>query len=98
MTKFFVRDEIYNLIPFLLVASPPTTLGCAPLSVAFFKLHLADARNKANENGADYRAYLSSSYAQAINQEQLRLHLIQSLTPNQLEAAYGDTPPIPIIP
>ncbi|NET39199.1 MAG: DUF87 domain-containing protein, partial [Cyanothece sp. SIO1E1] len=48
MTKFFVRDEIYNLIPFLLVASPPTTLGCAlpegPSDIPIGKVRYSSSR------------------------------------------------------
>ena len=60
------------------------------LSLAFFEVHLR-ARS-------DYQPYLSSAYAQTISNEELPLHLVKSLTPEQLELAYGNTPPTPPIP
>ena len=60
------------------------------MSLAFFEVHLR-AR-------ADYQPYLSSAYAQTISTEKLILHLVKSLTPEQLEQAYGKIPPTPPIP
>ena len=61
------------------------------MSLAFFEVHLRDR--------SDYKPYLSSAYAQAIsNNQELNLHLVKSLTPEQLEQAYGNTPPTPPIP
>ena len=60
------------------------------MSLAFFEVHLRDR--------ADYQSYLSSAYAQTISNEELPLYLVQSLTPEQLELAYGNTPPTPPIP
>ena len=61
------------------------------ISLAFFEVHLRDR--------ADYKPYLSAAYARAISSDKdLNLHLVQSLTPEQLEQAYGDTPPTPPIP
>ena len=60
------------------------------MSLAFFEVHLR-AR-------ADYQPYLSSAYAQTISTEELTLHLVKSLTAEQLELAYGKTPPTPPIP
>lgn len=45
-----------------------------------------------------YQPYLNSAYVQRISQDPLQLYLIQSLTPAQLEQAYGGFPPSPIIP
>ncbi|MDJ0573845.1 MAG: alpha/beta hydrolase [Xenococcaceae cyanobacterium MO_234.B1] len=60
------------------------------MSLAFFEVHLR-ARS-------DYQPYLSSAYARTISTEELPFHLVKSLTPEQLELAYGRTPPIPPIP
>ena len=60
------------------------------LSLAFMQTHLADQ--------SDYQTYLTADYAQSISQWPLQLTLIRSLTPEQLEQAYGRTPPIPIVP
>ena len=61
------------------------------LSVAFWQTYLQDE--------PDYLPYLSASYGLAASADQaLRLDIIQSLTPAQLEAAYGRTPPIPVVP
>jgi predicted dienelactone hydrolase len=55
------------------------------LSVAFMNFYLNDR--------ADYQPYLSADYAEFLSQEPVQLNLIRSLTREQLEAAYGDTPP-----
>ncbi len=60
------------------------------MSLAFFDVHLRDRY--------DYQPYLSSAYAQTISTEELPLHLVKSLTSEQLELAYGDIPPSPPIP
>ena len=60
------------------------------LSVAFFNLHLQGLEK--------YRPYLTADYNQSISQEDLSIHLIQSLQPEQLATAYGKNPPIPLIP
>ncbi len=61
------------------------------LSVAFWQTYLQDQ--------TDYLPYLTASYGFAASVGQpMRLDIIRSLTPAQLEAAYGRTPPIPIIP
>lgn len=46
----------------------------------------------------EYRAYLSAGYSQAIQQTPLQLNLVQSLTPQTLEQAFGGAPPIPFFP
>lgn len=58
------------------------------LSVAFMQTHLADQ--------PAYQAYLTSAYTQSISRSPLELTLIRSLTPEQLEQAYGRRLPIPI--
>lgn len=61
------------------------------LSVAFWRVHLQER--------SDYLPYLSASYGFAASADQpMRLDIIQSLSPEQLTAAYGRTPPIPVIP
>ena len=60
------------------------------MTLAFFQVHLRDR--------SDYQPYLSSAYAQTISNEELPFYLVKSLTPEQLELAYGETPPNPPIP
>lgn len=60
------------------------------ITLAFFEVHL--------RNNVDYQPYLSSAYAQSLSKEELPLHLITFLTPEQLELAYGNVPPSPPIP
>jgi predicted dienelactone hydrolase/ABC-type amino acid transport substrate-binding protein len=66
------------------------------LSVAFMQTHLA--------NRPDYRMYLSGAYAKTLSQSQgqkpnaLKLDIVRSLTANQLQQAFGNPPPIPVIP
>ncbi len=56
------------------------------LSLAFMKTHLAQQ--------PDAERYLSASYAQHISQSSVKLDLVRSLTPAQLEQAYGG--PLPL--
>ncbi|EAZ92982.1 alpha/beta hydrolase [Crocosphaera chwakensis] len=70
-----------------------SNLGTAYLkgvSVAFFEAYLNQDDN--------YLPYLSASYNQQISEEKLTLQTVQSLTPEQLEQAYSETPPVAIIP
>ncbi|MGK7896996.1 MAG: alpha/beta hydrolase, partial [Xenococcus sp. (in: cyanobacteria)] len=60
------------------------------MSLAFFDVHLRER--------ADSQPYLSSAYTQTISDQELPLHLIKSLTTEELELAYGNTPPTPPIP
>ena len=61
------------------------------LNVAFFETYLRDR--------SEFLPYLSSAYAQAISQDKpMNLKIIQSLTPAELETAYGKKPPLPIVP
>ncbi|MGF1535083.1 MAG: alpha/beta hydrolase [Elainellaceae cyanobacterium] len=63
------------------------------LITAFLQTHLSSG-----EPGAE-SPYLTASYARALSaDEPLRLDLIRALTREQLEAAYGRTPPIPVNP
>ncbi|MEL7408862.1 MAG: alpha/beta fold hydrolase [Cyanobacteria bacterium J06558_2] len=60
------------------------------MSLAFLEVHLRD--------NDDYQPYLTAAYARNISDEALPLHLIQSLTAEQLELAYGATAPETPIP
>ncbi|AFZ36309.1 protein of unknown function DUF1400 [Stanieria cyanosphaera PCC 7437] len=60
------------------------------LSLAFFEVYLRDRSN--------YQSYLTNAYSQTISNQELPLHLIKSLTPTELEQAYGNKPPTPPIP
>ncbi|NES93199.1 transporter substrate-binding domain-containing protein, partial [Okeania sp. SIO2B9] len=60
------------------------------LSVAFFKKYL--------DNQSEYEPYLTASYGKVMNKDSLSLNLIQSLKAQQLETAYGNSPPKPIVP
>lgn len=60
------------------------------LSLAFVETYLSDR--------PEYRAFLSAAYAKAISREPIKLELVRSLTPNQLQQAFGGPPPLPIIP
>jgi ABC-type amino acid transport substrate-binding protein len=76
-----------------LLSGPSPELGQAyvrDLSAAFMRTYLG--------NQPEYQAFLTASYAQSIEQEPLELELIRSLTPEQLEQAFGGPPPIPFFP
>lgn len=60
------------------------------LSVAFMNVYLRNEQN--------YLPYLSAAYGEASSNEQYRIAQIQSLTPQEIETAYGKKAPIPIIP
>ncbi len=61
------------------------------LNVAFFEAYLRDR--------SEFLPYLSSSYAEAISQDKpMSLAIIQTLTSEELETAYGKQPPVAIIP
>ncbi len=61
------------------------------LNIAFLETYL--------RNRNEFLPYLSSAYGRAISQENpMSLQIIQSLTPDELETAYGKKPPLPIIP
>ena len=64
------------------------------MSLAFFESYVGDSQG----DRPNYQVYLSPAYARYISDEKLPLYLIESLTPEQLELAYGDTPPTPPIP
>jgi predicted dienelactone hydrolase len=58
------------------------------LSVAFMQVYV--------KQQPGYQPYLNAAYADYLSQDSLQLSLIRSLTIEQLEEAYGDTPPLPI--
>ena len=61
------------------------------LSVAFWRAHLQDQ--------SEYLPYLSASYGDWLSAgEPLALDIVQSLSPETLTAAYGQTPPVAILP
>ncbi|MBD1912972.1 MULTISPECIES: alpha/beta fold hydrolase [unclassified Leptolyngbya] len=60
------------------------------LSLAFMQRYL--------QNQAEYDSYLTPDYAQFIRAGELDLALVRSLTPEDLQTAYGANPPIPIVP
>jgi len=47
---------------------------------------------------SEYKDFLNAAFAQSVSREPLKINLIRSLSPEQLEKAYGRRPPIPIIP
>ena len=76
-----------------ILSSPRPDLGRSYLkamSLAFFETHLRQR--------SQFAPYLTSAYAEAISNEELALDFVNSLTPEQLETAYGSPPPIPVIP
>lgn len=60
------------------------------MSLAFFEFHL--------RNNNELQPYLSSTYAKHISSEELPLHLVQSLSVEQLEKAYGNVSPTTPVP
>jgi predicted dienelactone hydrolase len=76
-----------------LLSGPDPELGqtyIRNLSTAFMQRHL-------NQQLA-YDTALTATYAQSIEQDPLELELIRSLTPDQLQQAFGGPPPIPFFP
>ena len=79
---------------FKLIAGAHREVGAAyyqALSVAFWNVYL---------RGDDaYLPYLTAQYGQQISAEQpMTVDIITSLTPEQIETAYGQSAPVPIIP
>lgn len=75
------------------LAGPPPELAQSyvkALSLAFMQTYLARQE--------DYRPYLSASYANYLSRNPLRLNLVRTLTPQQLQQAFGSQPPVPVIP
>lgn len=77
----------------LLLAGPSPEVGreyLRELSLAFMQTHLA-ARE-------DYQPFLSAAYARFISRDPLQLTFVRSLTPQQVEQAFGGPAPVPVIP
>jgi predicted dienelactone hydrolase len=73
--------------------APETTVASSytqALATAFMKVYGA--------GDTSFAPYLSAAYAGYINQPEIAISLIQSLTPDQLEAAYGGPSPFPLRP
>lgn len=92
-TSHFAAEGIASDIPY--VKMPPSLIKAGEqsresyfksLTVAFMETHL--------RNNSDYQPYLSSGYAQYLNQDQANLVFIHHLSLEQLESAVN----IPIIP
>lgn len=60
------------------------------LSVAFFGVYL--------RGNQEYLPYLSAAYNKGMSNDILDVSVIQTLAPKELEIAYGNTPPEPVIP
>lgn len=81
-----------NTLGFLLSGSDPKLARdyIKGLSLVFIQAYL---------NGrSEYKGFLNAAYAQSVSREPLKLDLIRSLTPEQLEQAFGRKAPIPIVP
>jgi len=92
-THSSMSSDVINAQMPALLRSPRPDFGryyIKALSLAFFETHL--------QQQTEFKPYLSSAYAEAISEDELALHLIDSLDASQLESAYGETPPIPVIP
>ncbi|MFM7448710.1 MAG: alpha/beta hydrolase [Leptolyngbyaceae cyanobacterium] len=59
------------------------------LAIVFMQTYIGEA---------GYRRYLNAGYSFSIQQPPLQLNLVQSLTPQMLEQAYGGAPPLPFFP
>lgn len=92
-THFSTSDVRYSGQYPEAIRGPNTAIGqdyLRSLSVAFFQTYL--------NNDENYSPYLTSSYTQSISQDAMRLHLVQSLTAEQLQTAYGAPVPLSIEP
>ncbi|MFB2892944.1 alpha/beta hydrolase [Aerosakkonemataceae cyanobacterium BLCC-F50] len=86
------QDPQPNSLGFLLSGRDPKLARdyIKGLSLVFVQAYL---------NGrSEYKGFLNAAYAQSVSREPLKLDLIRSLTPEQLEQAFGRRPPIPIVP
>lgn len=75
------------------ILGPDPAIGRAyakALSLAFMEVYL--------KGNTDYKYYLTNNYAASISNQEMPLAIVRSLTPEQLEAAFGKTPPEEIIP
>ncbi|ELS03022.1 putative dienelactone hydrolase [Xenococcus sp. PCC 7305] len=89
------KDEVIEGLPLEMLRGPE---GSGPIArdylnamtVAFFNYHLRGLE--------EFEPYLSASYTEEISRESIEIHLTHSLTPEQLETAYGKQPPSPLFP
>ena len=73
--------------------APNTTLGSdytRALATAFMQVFVT--------GDVAYEPLLTAGYASHLSAEAIELDMVRSLTPEQLEAAYGRTPPLPLRP
>ena len=89
------RDDVINGLPLDMLGDSENSGEIArgqlnAISVAFFNFHLRGLEK--------FATYLTAAYTKDISQEELSVHLTQSLTPEQIEIAYGKKPPIPFFP
>jgi predicted dienelactone hydrolase len=70
--------------------TPQGSIYTRALATAFMQVYTA--------GNASYTPYLSAGYADYLSTDPITLDMVQSLTPEQLEAAYGRTPPLPLRP
>ena len=89
------KDEVIAGLPFETLKGPEGSPAIArgylnAMTVAFFNYHVRGL--------AEFAPYMSAAYTEELSQEGFSIHLTQSLTPEQLELAYGKQPPVPFFP
>ena len=89
------KDEVIEGLPLEILKGPEGSGAIArsylnAMSVAFFNYHVRGLE--------EFAPYLSAAYTEELSQEGFSIHLTQSLTPEQLELAYGKKPPVPFFP
>ena len=89
------KDEVIEGLPLKILKGPAGSGAIArnylnAMTVAFFNYHLQGLE--------EFAPYLTAAYTEDISQEGFSIHLTQSLTPEQLEIAYGKQPPTPFFP
>ena len=89
------KDEVIQGLPLEILKGPEGSGALArsylnAMTVAFFNYHV--------QGLAEFAPYLSAAYTEELSQEGFSIHLTQSLTPEQLELAYGKQPPVPFFP
>ncbi len=89
------KDEVIRGLPLEILKGPEGSPETArsylnAMTVAFFNYHVQGLE--------EFAPYLSAAYTEDLSQEGFSIHLTQSLTPEQLEIAYGKTPPVPFFP
>ena len=89
------KDKVIEGLPFETLKGPEGSPAIArsylnAMTVAFFNYHVRGLE--------EFAPYLSAAYTEELSQEGFSIHLTQSLTPEQLELAYGKQPPVPFFP